>query len=142
MESQRPLVGLGLLVVRDNKILLGERISSHGVGEYGGPGGHFEYGESFEESILRELEEEAGSSMQIEQVDYLCTTNLRRYMPKHYVDIGMVAIWKSGEPTVGEPHKLRSWGWYDIDTELPDNLFGCMDNYIEAYKTGKRYFTE
>lgn len=139
-EEQIPKTGLGLLVIRGNKILLGKRLSSHGTGQYGGPGGHMEYGESFEETILRELLEEAGNTMTIKNLRFLCVTNLRRYMPKHYVDIGMVAEWVSGEPIIGEPDKLESWDWYDID-DLPTPLFGCMDNYKEAYRTGRPYFS-
>lgn len=139
-QPDRPLVGIGLLIVKDDKILLGQRIASHGTGEYGGTGGHLELGESFEASAMREFLEEAGDTMSITTPQYLCTTNMRRYLPKHYIDIGMVARWVSGEPTVMEPHKLKSWDWYPIDA-LPNNLFACMNNYIEAYKTGKTYFS-
>lgn len=140
-ETQRPLVGIGLMIVKDGAILLGKRKSTHGRGQFGAPGGHFEYMETLEDSIMREFREEVGNKMQIANLRYLCTTNMRRYAPKHYLDIGMVAEWVSGEPIVMEPDKLESWNWYKID-ELPDEVFGCMDNYIEAYKTGRTYFTE
>lgn len=140
-EAKRPKIGIGLLVVRGDTILLGQRKSSHGTGEFGGPGGHLEQNESFEECVMREFAEEAGSEIKISDPEFLCVTNLRKYPPKHYVDIGMVAEWKSGTPMVGEPHKLESWNWYPMD-KLPKPLFGCMENYIEAYKTGKKYFPE
>ena len=139
-EIDRPLVGIGLLVVRNDLVLLGKRKSSHGTGEYGGPGGHLEKNESFEESVLRETEEEAGKNLKIRNLRFICITNLVKYPPKHYVDIGMVAEWESGEPVVCEPKKLESWDWYQMDN-LPKMLFGCLENYIEAYKTGKNYFT-
>ncbi|MCA9331267.1 NUDIX domain-containing protein, partial [Candidatus Saccharibacteria bacterium] len=47
--------------------------------------------ESFEETILRELEEEAGSQLQVKNLRFLCLTNVRGYKPKHYIDIGMTA---------------------------------------------------
>lgn len=138
--KERPKVGIGLLIVRGNAILLGERKSLHGFGQFGGPGGHLELLESFEHCIMREFKEEAGDTMKIKNLRYLCTTNLTKYAPKHYVDIGMIAEWESGEPTVCEPHKLKFWGWYDIDSELPGIAFGCLQNYLEAYKTGRTYF--
>lgn len=54
-EQTRPEVGVGLLIVKDDLILLGKRLASHGTGSYGGPGGHLEHGESIEDCILREL---------------------------------------------------------------------------------------
>lgn len=136
-----PLVGIGVFIVKDGQILLGKRKGSHGEGEYSLPGGHLEHGESFEECALRELAEEAGDGIEVTSPKYLCTTNLRSYAPKHYVDIGMMVEWRRGEPVVAEPEKLASWQWYDIDN-LPSPLFGCTRNYIEAYRTGRSYFTE
>ena len=141
MEQTRPKVGIGLLLIKDGKILLGKRKSALGLGEYGGPGGHLELLETFEECILRELAEEAGPHIKVKNVRFLCLTNMRKYAPKHYVDIGMAADWMSGEPRVEEPNKLESWEWYDIE-HLPSPLFGVEPNYIEAYKTGKAYFEE
>lgn len=34
-----PKVGVGVVVFKDGKILLGKRINAHGDGEYEGPGG-------------------------------------------------------------------------------------------------------
>lgn len=139
-NQERPRIGVGLLLLKGNRVLLGERKSLHGQGQFGGPGGHLEMFESFEDCIMRELTEEAGTQLKIKNLRYLCTTNLMKYPPKHYVDIGMIAEWESGEPIVGEPHKLKSWAWYEIDSELPGIAFGCLENYLEAYKTGRTYF--
>lgn len=135
----RPKVGIGFVIIKNGKILLGKRKASHGAGEFGAPGGHLEGMESFEVCVLRELREEAGEQIKVKNVRFLCVTNLTKYAPKHYVDIGMVADWESGEPVVAEPHKLESWAWYAID-QLPEPLFGCMENYLEAYKNGTAYF--
>jgi 8-oxo-dGTP diphosphatase len=140
-EPIRPKVGIGVLLIKDNKLLLGKRKGSHGEGEYALPGGHLELGETFEECALRELKEEAGLDIKVKKPKFLCVTNLQRYHPKHYVDIGMLAQWESGEAEVTEPDKINSWQWYSLN-ELPSPLFGCTSNYLEAYKTGKYYFEE
>jgi len=136
-KEQRPRVGIGVMVIKDGKVLLGKRKSSHGLGEYAFPGGHLEYMESFEGCARRETAEETG--MEIGIIRFLCLVNIKQYHPKHYAHIGLVADWKSGNPQVLEPEKLESWDWYDMDN-LPQPLFATISIHIEAYKTGKNYF--
>jgi 8-oxo-dGTP diphosphatase len=137
--EQRPQVGVGLLIIKGGKILLGKRKSAHGDGEYGGPGGHLELGETIEQCILRELSEEAGTDLKISNLKFLCFINLRKYMPKHYAHIHMIAEWNSGEAQNTEPDVRELWDWYDIDS-LPQPLFGTTNQAVEAYKTGKNFF--
>lgn len=54
--------GVGVLVVRDGKILCGKRHNDSGYGLICGPGGHGEKGESYEQAAYRETEEEFGIS--------------------------------------------------------------------------------
>ena len=131
MEEQKPKVGIGVLIFKDGKVLLGKRKSSHGAGEFCGTGGHFEYMESFEGCAKRETLEEAG--IEIENIQFLCLNNVKEYAPKHYVDIGLTADWKSGEPKVMEPEKLESWNWYDINN-LPEPLFSMMPTILKLIK--------
>lgn len=39
MEEKRPKVGVGVMVWKDGKVLLGKRKRAHGAGEYASPGG-------------------------------------------------------------------------------------------------------
>lgn len=138
MESElRPKVGIGVLIFKDGKVLLGKRKSSHGAGEYAFPGGHLEYMEGFQECARRETKEETG--MEIDNIRFSCLNNVKKYHPKHYVHIGLTADWKSGEPKIMEPDKLESWDWYDID-HLPQPLFDTIEVHIKAYKTGKNFW--
>lgn len=139
MESnnQHPKVGIGVMIFKERKVLLGKRKGSHGEGSYAFPGGHLEYMESFADCAKRETAEETG--MEITNVKFLRLMNLKNYAPKHYVDIGLIADWKKGEPQIMEPEKCEGWDWYDIDN-LPQPLFSTIPSYIEAYKTGKNYF--
>ncbi len=135
-SKQYPKVGIGIMILKDGKVLLGKRKGSHGAGEWAWPGGHFEYMESFEECAKREVREETG--MEIENVRFLRLLNLKEYAPKHYVDLGFVADWKSGEPHVIEPKKCEGWAWVDLE-HLPQPLMATVSTYIEAYKTGRNY---
>lgn len=54
--------GVGVLVIRDGKILCGKRHNDSGYGLICGPGGHGEKGETPEQAAFRETEEEFGIS--------------------------------------------------------------------------------
>lgn len=64
-------VGVGVFVVKDGKVLLGKRKNAHGTDEYGGPGGHLQYGETAEQTALREIAEECG--IKVKNLQMLCT---------------------------------------------------------------------
>jgi 8-oxo-dGTP diphosphatase len=54
MEENRPKVGIGVFIFKDGKFLMGCRKGTHGAGTWSVPGGHLEFGESFEECAERE----------------------------------------------------------------------------------------
>lgn len=125
------------MIFRDDKVLIGKRTSEHGNGEWAWPGGHLEHLESIEECARRETREETG--IEIENVRFLRLVNLTQYAPKHYVDIGLIADWKSGEPRVVEPEKCERWEWRRLD-DLPEPLFAPEPYYLEALRTGQNFF--
>ena len=135
-EQKRPKVGVGVFVFKDGKVLMGPRVNTHGADTYCGPGGHLEFGETIEECAARETREEAG--IEIENVRIISFSNLLLW-GKHYLDIGVVADWKSGEPQALEPDVRPEWGWYDLD-KLPGERFPSDVFKLEALKTGKMYF--
>ena len=136
-QEQKVKVGVGVMILKNNKVLLSKRHGSHGDGEYAFPGGHLEYMESFEKCAKRETHEEAG--IDIKNVQLLCVGNIKKWAPKHYVHIGLSADWENGEPTVMEPDKTESWDWYSLE-QLPSPLFYACTMAIEAYKTKKNYY--
>lgn len=138
-KELRPKVGIGVMIIKNGKVLMGKRKNAHGDGEYAWPGGHMEYMESFEECAKRETLEETG--IEISNVRFLRLMNLKAYPPKHYVDIALVADWKSGEPKICEPEKIESWDWYDLNN-LPQPVFYTIPSYIESYKTGRTFYDE
>lgn len=137
MEQQRPKVGVGVLILKDGKILLGKRKGSHGEGEYAFPGGHLEHMESFEACAKRETAEECG--IEIHNVRFQFLANVTKYAPKHYVHIGVLAEWKANDPRVLEPEKVEDWGWFDLDA-LPEPMFEMCKLAIESYRTKDNYF--
>lgn len=137
MEETKPRIGIGIMIFKKGKILLGKRKGSHGEGEYAFPGGHLEYMESIEGGALRELAEECG--IKIKNLRFQFVANVRKYKPKHYIHFGLQADWKSGEPKILEPDKMESWNWYGLE-KLPKPMFEFCKLAIKAHKTGKNYF--
>lgn len=134
----RPLVAVGVIVMRDGKILLGERLSESGRGTYQIPGGHLEFGETFAEAAKKEVAEETGlTDVTFEKV--VCVNNERTY-GKHYVSIGFLAESRSGEPGNPEPTKSRNWKWYDV-ANLPEPLFAPTKGVLDAWQSGT-FFNE
>ena len=83
---------------------------THGEGEFGPPGGHLEFGESFEDCAIREVKEEAG--FDIREPKFLSLTNdIFIESSKHYVSIFMCASFDEGQEIVNrEPEKVIDWG--------------------------------
>ena len=137
MDQPNTKIGVGIMILKDGKVLFGQRKGSHGAGQHAFPGGHLEYMESFMNCAERELAEECGT--EIKNIRFQFLANVTKYAPKHYVHIGLLAEWKSGEPKVMEPEKLESWDWYDL-AELPDPMFEMCKLAVDSYKTGRNYY--
>jgi len=135
-KKEYPKTGIAVMIMKDDKVLLGKRKGARGAGDYAFPGGKLEMRESFENCAKREVMEETG--IEIQNIKFLRLLNFKFY-DKHFVDVGLLADWKSGEPTVMEPEKCEGWGWYDLEN-LPQPLFKGCASCIEAFKTGKNYF--
>ncbi len=126
-------VGIGVAIFKhysfNTQVLLGRRKGSHGEGEWSFPGGHLEYMESFEDCALREIAEEVGHDFKVKNFKVVSLINLVDYAPKHYIDIGLMCEWVSGEPIVMEPDKCQEWKWFDFDV-LPSPRFATIDRIL------------
>ncbi|XP_031477498.1 nudix hydrolase 1 [Nymphaea colorata] len=131
-----PRVAVAVFVVRDGEqVLLGRRLSSIGDSSFALPGGHLEFGESWEECAAREVKEETG--LDIHRVEFLKVTNnvLRdEVRPAHYVTILMRAVLvdeAQSTPQNLEPEKCEGWDWYKW-SDLPKPLFGPLALQVQS----------
>ncbi|CAI7619993.1 unnamed protein product [Penicillium glandicola] len=111
-----PRVGIAVFILNPaGKFVIGKRKGSHGAGTWGLPGGHLEFGESFETCAVRETLEETG--LNIQDVRYLTTTNsIMKAENKHYITIFMGSVCEgSVDPQVLEPEKCDGWEWVSWD---------------------------
>lgn len=136
-------VGFGVIILRDNKLLLGlrhddpEKADSElrGEGTWTLPGGKLEYGETFEEGAIREIREETG--MEARNIRVLSVSNDMNEHA-HFVTIGTLADDIVGEPQVREPDEIVEWRWFSLDS-LPKNLFVCSERMLENYRKNLFY---
>lgn len=128
--NNRPKVGIGVCVIKDGQILLGQRLNAHGDGTWCFPGGHLEFGESFEDCARREVAEESGLTIK-KPIFVTCTNDIFVKENKHYITVYMKAAWQQGEPQVLEPNKMAKWQWFNWDN-LPSPLFLPMQNLLKT----------
>ena len=122
--DRRTRVGVGVLVVRQGRVLLGQRLGSHGAGSWAPPGGHLEFGESAERCAQRELLEETGLTPgALHPAPY--TVDAFPESGRHYVTLFVVATDCVGEPERREPSRCAGWAWFDWDA-LPAPLFAPL----------------
>lgn len=124
-----PLVGVGVLIFREGKILLGCRKGSHGAGDWSAPGGHLEYAETPENCASRETLEETGiDTGELIAGPYVST--VFSTLGKHYITLFMLSHRSSGQPALMEPEKCAGWHWFSPDA-LPEPLFAPLKTLIE-----------
>jgi len=128
MSTKRPSVGMGVIVIRDGKVLLGLRHGAHGAETWSLPGGHLEWHESFDDAVRREVKEETGLELgAIERIDF--TNDPMPKEGKHYVTLFFLSRNPHGEVELREPDKCREWRWCSWD-DLPRPLFRPLENFI------------
>jgi len=146
MDEQKPLkigVGFGVMLLRDNKILLGHRHDDatkassalHGEGTWTMPGGKLHFGETFEVGAARELMEETGLILGTTKLISL-TNNI--VPDAHFVTVGLLSEDTLGEPQVLEPDEITEWRWFPVN-ELPTPIYPASQQVINNYLAGKFY---
>ena len=145
-EKKKPGVGFGVMILKDNKVLLGkrhedpEKASSllRGAGTWTMPGGKLEFGEKIEEGAKRETMEETG--IVLNKVDVVCV-NQDMVEGAHFITIGLFSDEFEGSPNVMEPDEITEWQWFDLD-HLPDPLYFPSAKVLENYKRKKFYLPD
>ena len=126
--NNRPHIGIGVILTKNNKVLLGKRKGSHGTGTWSFGGGHLEFGEGIEDCARREIMEEVG--VKIKNIkNFAFTNDFFDTEGKHYVTLFVTAEYDSGEVCLNEPDKCEIWDWFEW-SELPQPLFLPIENLL------------
>ena len=108
---QRPMVGVGGVVIAEGRALLIRRGSEPLLGEWSIPGGMLELGETLEEGVARELLEETGLTVRVIElievfdriyVESTAGANEQKKGPRfHYVIVDYLCERVAGEAVAG-----------------------------------------
>jgi len=127
--DNKPKVGVGVIVIKNNKVLFGKRKGAHGEGSWSFPGGNLEFNEELEDCAKREVLEETG--VHIKNIRLGTFTNyIFKKEGKHYITLYLVSDYDSGDLSVKEPDKCEKWGWFEWDN-LPQPLFIPIQNLLK-----------
>ena len=132
-QEKQAQVGVSVLINKGDRILLEKRQHTHGAGTWGPPSGHIDYGETPEQTAIRETKEE--TSVTIDNLKFRVITNdVFEKEQKHYITVWFDANYVSGEPKVSAPEEESEVGWFTWDS-LPQPLFLPLQHLLE----GKTY---
>lgn len=115
----RPVVGIGVAVLRPGAVLLVRRGNPPNAGHWSLPGGAQELGETARDAARRELLEEAGLTVgalelaaQVDSIHHDPDGRVRY----HYTIIDFAARWTEGEPRAGGDVTEVAWAPFgDLD---------------------------
>ena len=96
-------MGVGVIVRRDGRVLLGRRSGAHGADTWALPGGHLEFGETVEHCAAREVLEETGRVIDAVMPGPY-TSDVFADEGRHYVTLFVVA--RSLNHAAGRPDVL------------------------------------
>ena len=142
-EKKKVGVGIGVMILKNNKILLGKRHEDpenassllHGAGTWTMPGGKLDFGETFEEGAKREVLEETG--IKLNKVNVFCV-NQDMVETAHFITVGLFSDNFEGDAKVMEPDEITEWHWFDLK-DLPNPIYFPSAKVLENYKHKKFY---
>jgi 8-oxo-dGTP diphosphatase len=135
--ANTPIVGVGAVVIHNDKVLLVKRAQPPFEGLWCIPGGKIRFGESMQHAAEREIREETGIVIRARQpvyaFDVIETSDTPS--PIHYVVVDLEAQYVSGHPQPGDDAREAAWfGKHDIEN---DNVQALTRNFLKRWWINK-----
>ena len=108
----QPVVGVGAIIVCNDKILLEKRKGEPGKGKWSVPGGLVELGETTENAVIREVKEETGLTVADPQLIDVVDNIVRDEngeIKYHFVIVDYFLRLKGGEPKAADDAEELKW---------------------------------
>jgi 8-oxo-dGTP diphosphatase len=119
---KQPLVCVGAIIIARGKVLLEKRKNEPGSGQWSIPGGLVELGESVEQTVMREVEEETGLEVEDpEHIDVVDKIDLDEQgkVKYHFIILDYLVKLKGGQAKAASDAAELRWVPFD-DVERYD----------------------
>jgi ADP-ribose pyrophosphatase YjhB (NUDIX family) len=108
----RPFLAVSAAIIRDGHVLLVQRARSPAAGLFTLPGGVVESGETLEQALIREVQEE--TALTIEPLGLaghreVIACDAQNRIERHFVILSFAARWLAGEPRLNEELADARW---------------------------------
>jgi 8-oxo-dGTP diphosphatase len=110
-------VGVGAIISNpEGKVFLAKRgkQARNESGKWEFPGGGVEFGETLEHALMREVMEEYGFEVEVQELLDV-VNHLIPDEEQHWVSPTFLCRYKCGSPRIREPHKCDEIGWFELD---------------------------
>jgi 8-oxo-dGTP diphosphatase len=135
-----PNVGVSCLIMKGDRILLVKRANVSKSGYWKAPGGYMKFGETPEQTAIREVKEEVG--LTITDPKFRCITDdVFEDEQKQFITIWMEAHYSGGEPKVNAPDEEAEAQWYTWDS-LPTPLYLPLQHLLAGQTWPSQTTTE
>lgn len=125
--------GVGAIVTRDYKLLVGCRAGAHEPGTWAVPGGWIERYEEPTDAVVREVFEETGVKV-CDPVFELWTNDPMPAAGQHCITLFYACQYVSGEPRVSEPDKFTDVGWMSCEELVRLPLFTPTAHFLRTHR--------
>ena len=132
-------VGVAAVVTDGERWLVLRRRGSYGAGTWGLPGGHQEFGESPENTAVREVAEETRLTVRA-TARLGFTDDPMPEIGQHYVTLFVACSVVDGTARIAEPDKASELAWL-TPTELRErtNVFPPLHRFLDETRRGRRH---
>lgn len=132
LYPDKPIVGIGAIIVCDGRMLLEKRKNDPGKGRWSVPGGVVELGENVAQTVIREVKEETGLDVaepeHIDVVDQI-TRDENGRIKYHFVIIDYLVNLKGG--TLNAASDADELEWVSLDDVEKYDLTGTFRAFFE-----------